>query len=146
MMFLQMRPMDFQADGSPRDPKLYGAAQQYAKNQFGEELVFPYYAHVWSVLAVEESGAYAVIGLLGIRNTIDVCLFHVTPRTSDREGLKLAEQARDMMLYRGTAYLQDLGNSGSPILIYVAENAQRYWRRFLKKIGAVPANRFEVKI
>jgi hypothetical protein len=141
-----MAPMDFHQDGKPRDPQLYGAVQVYAKNQFGEELVFPYYAKVWAALAQEEGQPYQVIGILALRNAIDVCTFHVSPPTLDKNGLRLAEQARDMMFVRGHDYIADLGNTGYPVLVYVAEEAQRYWRKFLKRIGAKQANRFEVKI
>jgi hypothetical protein len=144
-MNLKMATIDF-VGKEPRDAQLYSAVQEYAKNEFGEELHFDYYARAWAALAVEESGKYVVIGVLGIRNAIDVCTFHVTPLTMDKDGLKLAEQARDMMMYRGTAYLQDLGNSGNVVLIHVSATAERYWRRFLAKIGATPAERYQVKI
>lgn len=142
-----MAPIDFKADGTtPRDVQLYQAVQEYHKKEFGNELVFAYYARVLALLAIDEVGESKVMGLLGVRTAIDVCMFHVTSPTMDKAGLKLAEQGRDLMFYRGHSYLADLGNTGNTVLVYVASGAQRYWRRFLKKIGASPADRFQITI
>lgn len=145
-MTLKMTPVDFTPEGKPRDEQLRDATQAFAEKEFGDKLDFAYYARVWSVQTVNEAGETTVIGLLGVRNAIDVCMFHVVPPSLDKEGLKIAEQARDLMFIRGHGYLADLGNTGHTVMVYVAAGAQRYWRRFLKKIGARPADRFEVTI
>jgi hypothetical protein len=85
------------------------------------------------------------MGLFGIQNTIDVPLCHITPITADREGLKFCELVRDAMIYRARAYCQDLGMTGTALL-YVEEKHERFWRRFLKRIGARPANRYIIGI
>jgi hypothetical protein len=146
MMSLKMSPIDFGQDGKPKDQRLCDALQQYAKKEFGAELVFPYYARVWAVEMVAEDGAAQVIGALGMRQAIDCCMFHVTPPSASKDGLRIAQQARDAMIDRGKSYLADLGNTGTEVLIFVSEEAQRYWKPFLKSIGASPANRFQIKI
>ena len=145
-MSLRVQPVDFNQDGSPRDPRLYGAVQEYAKSALGEELFFAYYAKVWATVLCEDGGKMQIIGLLGTRAAIDVCMFHVTPPSQDREGMRVAEAARDAMHARMRSYLEDLGHTGNIVLVYVSETAERFWRRFLGKIGARPANRYEIKV
>jgi hypothetical protein len=145
---LRMTPIDVDRDGNPRDEKLGAAVQIFCQKELGEPLVFSYYIRVWALLAVRPDDAdyLEVIGVTGIRNTPDCSLFHIVPLTADKPGLKLAEQARDLAVYRLYSYLEDVGQKGNTVLIFVSESAQRYWRRFLKKIKAEPANRFSLKI
>ena len=147
MTQVRMVPVDV-VNGAPKDVGLYRAVQVYSEKEFGAGVEVSYYHRVWAVVALkeEEPEYMEVIGLMGARNVIDWPLFHVTPLTQDKAGLKLAEQARDMMVARGRNYIEDLGMRGTSVLIFVSEQGQRYWRRFLKKIGALPANRFELKI
>lgn len=146
-MNLRMLVMDFNQKGEPRDTTLYEAVQEYHKNEFGEELNCAYYARVHALVLVDDDEKFVqVMGLLGIKNVIDVPMFHITVPTQDKAGLKLAEQGRDLMFQRGHNYLADLGNTGQPALVFVSEQAERYWRRFLKKIGAKPAQRYEVTL
>jgi hypothetical protein len=144
-MSLRVVPIDFRQDGKPANPSLHSAVQEYAKNEFGEELNFGYYAKVHTLIN-EEADKITVMGLLGSRAAIDVCMFHITVPSQDKDGLRLAEQGRDLMFQRGQAYLADLGHTGTTVLVYVAAEAERYWRRFLRKIGAKPAHRYEVEV
>lgn len=143
-----MVAIDVDREGKPRDEKLGAAVQAFAEKQLGSKIVFPYYLRVWAILAIREDDEdyFEVVGVTSLRNSPDCPLFHIAPLTSDKAGLKLAEQARDLAVYRMHSYLQDAGLSGGTVLIYVSETAQRYWRRFLKRIKAKPANRFEMRI
>jgi hypothetical protein len=145
---LRMVPIDLDGQGNPKDARLGTAVQEYAKKEFGTPLAFNFYMRCWCLLALKEDDPdyFEVIGVTGVRQTLDCPLFHLTPLTEDKEGLRLAEQARDLAFYRMSSYLQDWGMSGATVLVYVSERAQRYWRRFLGKIKAMPANRFEVRI
>jgi hypothetical protein len=148
-MNLRLQPIDVKKDGTPIDPELFAAVVKYGKEQFGEKYEFnvSFYSRCWAVIAVkpEDPSFWQVTGLCGTRNTIDVPLFHVTPLTQDREGLKWCETARDAMIYRMRSYIQDLGIRGTA-LIFVAPVAERLWRRFLIKLGAKPACRYEIGI
>ena len=145
---LRMMPVDVDREGNPRDTKIGAALQAYAEKEFGAPIVFTYYLRVWVMLRMrnDDPEYYEVMGVFGLRNTPDCALFHVTAPTNDKEGLKFAEQARDMAVFRLYSYLEDIGQRGNTVLIYVSEQGQRYWRRFLSKIKATPANRFSLKI
>ena len=144
---IRIVPIDLK-DGIPRDAKLAAALQAYCLKEFGRELAFDYYYRLWVVLLTraEDPDYYEVIGTSAIRYIPDCPMFHVSAPTKDKEGLRIAEQARDMMVYRLHSYLTDLGHAGSFVLIYVSQTAQRYWRRFLLKIKAEPAERFALKL
>lgn len=145
---LRITPVDLGVDGKPRDGKLATAVQEYAKKEFGREIDFTYYVKVWAILAtrVVDAEYYEVIGITAIRNQADCQVFHITAPTEDREGAALAMQARDMAVMRMYGYLEDLGMRGSTVLIYVSEKAQPFWKKFLNRIKAEPANRWELKI
>jgi hypothetical protein len=101
------------------------------------------------VLSVREDEPeyFEVMGLLGCRNTVDFQLFHTTPISQDREGMKQVHEARDAMIARGKAFCSDsLYMTGQSVLVYVSSEAERYWRGFLKKIKAKQANRYTLEI
>lgn len=145
---LRMVPIDLDKDGNSRNTRLGTALQEYAKREFGMPLVFAHYVRVWAIVVVRENDAdyFEVMGAIGTRQTLDVPLFHVTVPSVDKEGLRIAEQARDMAVYRLHSFLCDFGNAGQQCLIYVSEKAERYWRRFLGKLKAKPANRYEITL
>lgn len=145
---LRMTPIDLNEKGEPKEPKLEAALQRYCEKEFGSLINISYYMRVWAIMVVRPSDPeyFEVIGVTSMRNQADCPLFHITPPTIDKAGFKVAEQARDMAVYRMYAYLEDVGMRGTSILIYVSEGAQRLWRRFLGKIKAKPANRFELPI
>jgi hypothetical protein len=141
---LRMVPIDLD-NGHPRDARLGTAVQEYAKKEFGAPLVFSYYMRCWAILV--QAGEYQeVIGVIGTRQTLDVPLFHLTPPSQDHEGWKLIEQARDMAVYRLHSFLVDFGNAGAVCLVYVNAKAERFWRRFLGKLKAKPADRWELTL
>jgi len=142
---LRMVPIDFK-DGMPRDAKLATALQEFCVREFGAELPIGTYARVWAIVAVRDADYYDIMGVTTIANVIDCSTFHIVPLTPDKEGLQLAEKARDLAVYRMGSYLQDLGNAGSFVLIHVSETAERYWKRFLLKIKAEPAHRYQMRI
>jgi hypothetical protein len=144
-MNLRMTPLDFRPDGAPRDARLYESAKTFYENQFGETLDHAYYGRLWAAEAVCDDRVQ-VVGITGIRGTYDIPTFHVIPVSQDREGFKLAEETTAMMYFRLNNYLADLGNRGSTTMIYVAPQVERLWRRFLKRVGGKPANRWEVEV
>lgn len=144
---LKMTPIDFLGD-KPRDERLYAAMQEYARNEFGEEINCRYYLRVWVVVCSRKDAPeyFQVVAVSALRNTPDCAMFHVTAPTEDREGMQIAHQARDMMVMRLHGHLEDVGMSGANVLIHVSEKAERYWRGFLGKIRAKRANRWEMTI
>lgn len=144
-MNLRMTPIDFNQAGEPRDPLLYAAVQEFAEKEFGEKLNVAYYARLFVALAVIED-KWKVVGVTGIRSSFDIPTFHIAPQSLDKEGFKVAEEVTNMMYMRLNNYLADLGNKGGSTLIYVAPEKERFWRRFLKRVGGKPANRYEVEV
>src|SRR5690348_7867885 len=122
-----MTPIDFTEKDVPKDPEIYAAVQEFHKKEFGCELKPAFFARVWAVLAYDAGrpGYFEVLGVTAIRTTADCSLFHLKPLTEDLEGYRLVEQARDMAVVRLHGYLEDLGQRGSFVLIYVSEKAQR---------------------
>lgn len=144
---LRMTPIDLDAQGNPKDARLGTAVQEYAKKEFGAPLYFSFYMRCWAIIMENgDSEYFKVIGVIGTRQTLDVPLFHITVPTLDKEGMKVAEQARDMAVYRLHSFLCDFGNAGQNVLIYVSEKTERYWRRFLGKLKAKPAQRYEMTL
>jgi hypothetical protein len=147
-MNLRMTPVDLDKQMEPRDPRLYAALQAYAERELGGKLSVPFYQRLWAIEATKEDDPeYSeVIGVTATRFTPDVQIFHVTPPTNDREGLKLAMQARDMMVYRLASYFADSGYRGAKVLIYVSEQSEPLWKRFFKRRNIESGRRYEILI
>lgn len=148
-MNLRMTPIDLNKQTlEPLDPRLHAAMQTYAEKELGGRLNVAYYQRVHCVEAVKEDDPeyHEVIGITAIRTTADIQVFHVTPPTSDREGLKLAMQARDMMVYRLASYFADNGLRGAKVLIYVSEKSEPLWKRFFQRRNIQSARRYEIVI
>jgi hypothetical protein len=141
-MNLRMIPLDFTRDGKPRDGLLHAAACAFYKKEFGEEPNFAGYGKAWVVVQDSKD----VLGLAGMTSIVDVPLFHVTPPTMDKEGMKIAQAVRDIATWRLHAHLEDVGLRGSTVLIYVSPKTERFWRKYLAKIKAEPAHRYSLII
>src|SRR5260221_9897068 len=139
---MRMVPLDFRRDGTPRDAKLLADASDFYKDEFTVEPDFASFAKAW--VALRDDGL--ILGLTGVISVVDIPLFHIKPPTMDKEGLRLAEAARDMAVARIHAHLEDTGLTGSTAVIGVDPKAERFWKKFLCKIGATPANRGEMKV
>lgn len=140
---IRMHPIEFTPDGKPRDVPLHAAAVSYFKTQFGYEPDFRKYGKAWAVVDLESQ---TIVGLGGLETVIDCTLFHCPPVEQTKDGLRRAEQVRDLMVGRMMAHLEDTGFIGSQVLIYVSEMAERIWHGFFKRIGATKANRYSLPI
>ena len=147
-MNLRMTPIDLDRDGNPRDGKLCAAMQVYAEKEFGHQLSVIFYRRLWVVEAwKEEDPEFSVVmGIAALRETMDCQIFHVTAPTADRDGVRLAHQARDLMVFRLHSYLSDIGLRGAQVLIYVSEQAERLWAHFFQKSKITKANRYSIQI
>jgi hypothetical protein len=144
-MNLRMVPIDLNQNGTPRDEKLCAALQLYCEKTFGTELVIGYYRRVWAVLGCE-GDSYTVMGAIATRLEPDVPIFHITPPTQDREGLKIAHLGVELAVYRLRSYYEDLGLRGSGVLIYVSEIAEKMWKRFFARNGITKASRYTTTV
>lgn len=145
---LRIAPLHFTPDGKPLDPGLFAAVQAYTKKQFGQEMNFGCYARAHALCLIGEHGQITVMGLVAVRQSVDISVLHVTPPTQDKDGYAWADQARDAMFQRERCYLEDSGYVGQPVLICIpADELTRDWRsRLVARIDAAPANRFSFKV
>jgi hypothetical protein len=142
---MQIIPIEFEVGtGAPRDPHLYDALQKYFEQEFGSRQLISNNIKTWAVVEHDNDG-YKILGVTALRYMIDCPMFHVS-EGRDEETWKRAVEARDMLFNRARAFLQDQAGTGTRVMVYVAPLAQRLWKGFLKKAGAVPANRFEVGV
>lgn len=131
----------------PRDPELWKAAQAWATENMGGEIEVWHYVHTWVAIEILDvtANVYRVVGITSAWSIPDCPNFHVAAGDG-YENLQVAKAARDALMQRLIFYCQDSGFSGRTGLVYVAEEAERFWRGFLKLIGAKKANRWELKI
>ena len=126
----------------PRDAKLLADASEFYRTEFNTAPEFTNFAKVWAILG--DDGL--ILGLTGVTSVVDCPLFHIKVPSMDKKGLRQAEAARDMAVWRMHSHLEDSGLSGTNALIYVSPETERYWHRFLDRIHATPAHRWEMRI
>jgi len=93
---------------------------------------------LWCVVEQEESNGNApdphVLGLLAMETRADISTCHVSD-----------ESCRPMLIKRAYATLMDLGLAGKYVLLYVDPEVEKFIEeKYLKKLGAVRANRWAV--
>ena len=140
-------PLDFEANtNNPRDRNLFDAAQNFCKEQFGAEYSFHLNGKNWCVIEVSDEGeGFEVIAVSGMVWVPDCRLFHVKPGTN-KETWKRAEDVSTALMKRMAAYLQDSIGLGTRVLVFVEPKTEGIWKRFLRRVGAKPANRYEVTV
>lgn len=146
----QVYPLEFfiSVNGStppPRDPLLFEAVQKFCKEQFGAEREFHNDVKTW-VVAEHGDAGYLVHGITSLRVMLDCYTFHVRPPGDDRESRDEAVQVRNKLLERAVSFIQDKYGCHSRVLVYVDSKVERFWRGFLRLIGAKPAGRWEVEV
>jgi hypothetical protein len=134
----------FENSTNPKNPHLFEAVQKYCEREFGSKVGLDKNLRNWAVVSEDDSG-YVIHGLTSLRFMLDCPTFHVTA-AEDKEGRELARKVRDMLMNRAAAFLQDQFGVGTRIQVHVAPTAERFWRGFLRLIGAKPANRWEVQV
>lgn len=140
-------PLDFEKGSTnPRDRILFDAAQKFCKEQFGSEYPFHTLSKNWCVVEQsDEADGYEVIGVSGLAWMPDCPVFHVKPGT-DKESWKQAGDISAALVKRMASYLQDSMGVGTQVLIHIQPAAERIWSRFLRRIGAKPANRYKLSV
>lgn len=126
-------------DGQPDNPRLFMLAQAFAnEHKLGNLLRC---ARLWCVVEQEDKTngdqpEPKVIGLLATESRLDITVCHVADET-----------CRPMMIKRAYSTLMDLGLAGRYVLLYVDPAVEEFIaERYLKKLGAVPANRWTVPL
>ena len=137
---IQVFLVDFTVDRQPKDAPLYEAAQRYCVEQFGSERPLDRMLRVWLVADAEENVVKQILGILCIRQVLDIPTFHV-PKLDDKR--KVAE-ARDALITRARGYVEDNGGKGMDVLVHVASDCPL--GEFAEKLGAVEAHRYSIEV
>lgn len=149
-MNLQVLPLEFfnSTNGAappPRDPHLFEAVQNFCKEEFGEERQFHNHIKAWVAVEQVDSG-YAVQGIVSLRNRLECDTFHIRTGGDSKGERDQAKAVRNMLLMRAVGSIQDTFGRGAAVLVFVDPKADRFWRGFLRLIGAKFANRYEVQV
>lgn len=127
----------------PKDLALFQAASKFAKEQLAEPLDMAK-AAVLFVVYVQDGEEIEVLGLGGLQQIWDAFLFRVKPsKYSTRTTKELWRRMNDL--------LANAGISGQEVLLYFNPEQREEQRcpqadEWLGKAGAVPANRYAVKV
>lgn len=153
MRNLRVWPLDFVAATGvvyPSDPRLHEAAQAFCREQFGEAAPnLAKLSKVWIVGEADDAGQLAkVVALGGWVYRVDVPVFHVAKPESAKntEEWKEVFRARDLLMGRMRAYLEDNGARGTEVFVFVDPAERERWSGYLKRIGARESNRVLLEI
>jgi len=145
---IEVLPIDFLGQGAllePADKKLHDLTVDYCARELenGRELNLSKFTKVWAVVEMEGADYIDVIGVSGFAWRIDIPTFRVTGERVDYSTRKLIDRMR--------AYFQDNGLRGADIFLHISskerpEQRCEKWEQSLAKVGAIPADRFTVKV
>lgn len=147
-MRIEVIPLDFQGQGAllePIDQRLHDMAVDYCSRELegGSEINLAKFAKVWIAVAMEGAEYQEVVGVTAFVWRIDVPLFRVTGENAVRATKQLSNRIH--------SYFQDQGARGQELFLHISskerpEQRCPRWEESLKAEGAVPADRFSVKI
>jgi hypothetical protein len=140
---ISILPMDFLGQGAmlePADAKLHDLAVDYCSRELqdGKDLNLAKFTKAWVVL---DDGM--PVGISGFVWKIDIPVFRTTGKKVDIITHKLIERMR--------SYFQDNGARGTEVFLHISskerpEQRCEKWQESLALVGAVPADRYSVKV
>lgn len=138
-------PVEVTKEGAPLDPALYEHFKAFCEREFKAVPDVRTTVKTWGAFTVrEEGGLESCIGILSLQWQMVCPTFHLT-RPTERDEIPPVHHARDNLVTRAKAFLQDNGMSGLPIHIYCAPEAQEMWKGFLETLEAKSANLFTIR-
>lgn len=142
-MSIQILPIDFLGQGAllePADPKLHDKAVDYCARELvnGRELNLAKFNKVWVALDGDD-----ISGVSGFVWRVDIPVFRTTGINVDSVTRKLIGRMR--------SYFQDQGWRGTEVHLHISskelpEQRCAKWEESLAYVGAVPADRYAVKV
>lgn len=148
MTKIAVLPIDFIGQGAllePVDAKLHDMAVDYCARELenGRELNLSKFNKCWVVVEMNGDNYAQIHGISGWVNRIDIPVFRVTGENVDRSTLMLTDRMR--------AFFQDNGARGAEVFLHISskerpEQRCQKWEQSLALVGAVPADRFSVKV
>ena len=140
---IQVLPIDFMGQGAliePVDRKLHDIAVDYCRRELqdGDKINLVQFAKCWVVLRGEEA-----IGFAGYVLRPDVPVFRVSGDAAVRATAMLADRMR--------SFFQDNGCRGQEVFLHISskekpEQRCEKWESSLEAVGAIPADRFSVRV
>jgi len=147
-MRIEIIPLDFLGQGAllePGDRKLHDLAVDYCSRQLqnGKELNLAKFSKVWLAVEMDDAAYKEVVGITGFVWRIDLPVFRVSGPNAVRATKMLADRLH--------AYFQDQGARGQELFIHISgkelpEQRCEKWQESLLAEGAVPADRYAIKI
>jgi hypothetical protein len=141
-------PIDFLGQGAllePADQKLHDMAVEYVSRELehGKDLNLSKFLKCWVEVVMDGSEYKEVTGFTGVVWRIDVPVFRVTGTNPDRCTMLLVNRLR--------SWLEDNGGRNTEVFLHISsketpEQRCAKWEESLKAVGAVPADRFSVKV
>lgn len=141
-MRIDVSPLDFDrldADSvKPRDPELWAAAEAFMQRELDKPFDITRAAKVWAAHSEEE-----VCGITAFQMVPDITHFRVAGPNAVR--------ATKMMTDRLQAYFADQGLRNGYVFLHISskerpEQRCTKWEDSLRAAGAIPADRFLVKV
>jgi hypothetical protein len=148
-MSILILPLDFDANGLPKDRILFDAMQKFCTDEFGRPRDFRGASKTWAVVEVSEQGeGYEVIAGGTLAFAIDCPFFHIKRPADDAadQDFEKARHVRDLLVTRMAAYVQDNTGPNTEVMVFIAPEQQRFWASYLRMLKAKPSNRFIVKV
>ena len=127
----------------PADVRLHDMAVDYCAHNLANEVNLSKFNKVWVAVSMRGEEYLEIIGITGWVWKPDVPMFRVTG--------KHAVKATKLMEQRLQAFFEDNGARGGEVFLHISsketpEQRCPKWQESLKAAGAVPADRFSVKI
>ena len=146
-------PVEFlPGSNAPKQPDIFEAAQKFCEEQFGKRLDLSTPSmKTWVVLKLEDGDA-KVIALSQFRRVLDIPTFHVAEavdmgdKEADEAGKQEARNARDLLTSRMWGYAQDSFGARQEVMVFIDPATERYWKAYLRMIGAKPGNRYILNV
>lgn len=145
---VKILPIEFIGQGAllePVDHKLHDMAVDYCLKELqgGDKLDLSKFQKVWVAVEIEDGEYQEILGITGWVWRIDIPVFRVTGDKVDRCTIMLTDRVR--------SYFEDMGARNSEVFLHVSskerpEQRCQNWKKSLEWSGAVPADRFSIKV
>lgn len=145
-MKIRVIPLEFLGQGAllePVDKVLHDMAVDYCAKNLASEVNLAKFNKVWIAVAMSGDAYCEIIGITGWVWRADIPMFRVTG--------KHAVKATKLMEERLHSFFEDNGARGSEVFLHISsketpEQRCPKWQQSLKASGAVPADRFSIKV
>lgn len=145
-MRLEVIPLDFMGSGAlleAKDKELFNMALDYISREMAEPFEPAHLQKCWVVAEMWEGKPVQIHGISGYVMRPDIPVFRVSGDN--------AKRATKMLVERMNGYFSDQGCRGFEVFIRISskespEQRCEAWQESLEAVGAVPADRFSVKV